>query len=96
MEKDTVDTNNATRQANRKCKIAQIESALRDYHNALDLRKHGGLAAGEFVSAVETILDMPWEREATLRLSHGEISTTATLSTKEIASTTASRETQNE
>lgn len=47
-----------------KCKkqMKAIKASLEDYHYALDTRQHGGVAAGDFIHAVERILDMHWKQ----------------------------------
>jgi hypothetical protein len=41
-----------------------IREAIRDYHNSLDLREHGGVAASNALHKIEQILEMPWEQGA--------------------------------
>ena len=43
-----------------------IKGALWKYHHALDERHYGNLAAAEFVSDVEIILNTPWIKGKTL------------------------------
>ena len=38
----------------------EIVSAIRDYHDALDKREHGGNAAYLALTQIQNILDMPW------------------------------------
>lgn len=59
-------SNNATNETG---EVKAITEALWQYHRALDTHQHGGLAAGDFVSAVETILSKPWIRNATISAS---------------------------
>jgi len=40
--------------------LEEIKNALHDYHRALDNREHGGVAAGRFVKAVETVFNLHW------------------------------------
>lgn len=42
--------------------LERIETAIKDYHYALDTRQHGGVAADRVVKIVETTLGLPWER----------------------------------
>jgi chromosome condensin MukBEF ATPase and DNA-binding subunit MukB len=42
--------------------IEKVKSAIRDYHFALDTRKHGGVAQDTAVHAIEQALGMPWVR----------------------------------
>ena len=39
-----------------------IRRIVEDYHLALDLRHHGGVAAGQAVEALERLLGMPWKQ----------------------------------
>lgn len=41
-----------------------VRQALRDYHYALDTRKHGGVAAGNAIHAIEAALGMEWNQGA--------------------------------
>lgn len=43
-----------------------IRQYVRDYHYALDCRKHGGVAADHLVHQIETLLGMPWLQGAEL------------------------------
>jgi len=43
------------------------KAAITKYHNALDLREHGGLAADVCIKKIEDELGMPWVRGATLK-----------------------------
>ena len=42
----------------------KIREAIRDYHHSLDLREHGGVAAGNALHKIEQILEMPWVQGA--------------------------------
>lgn len=42
--------------------MRQVSEALDVYHDALNNRQHGGVAAGNFVTVVETLLDRPWKQ----------------------------------
>lgn len=44
--------------------LAAIVAAVRDYHLALDLRQHGGVAAGKAIAEIERALAMPWVQGA--------------------------------
>jgi hypothetical protein len=44
-----------------------VESALREYHHALDTRQHAGVAADKMVKSVESALGKPWKQGATLQ-----------------------------
>ena len=37
-----------------------IRKVIRDYHYALDMRQHGGVAQGTAFNAIQNILSMPW------------------------------------
>lgn len=47
--------------------LAAVETAIRDYHFALDTRQHGGQAAHLALQAIMAALDMPWVMHAELR-----------------------------
>lgn len=79
---DTDPSNAASQRACRRCtalallelgelrlKTAAIESALRDYHLALDRRQHGGVAQNEAFQKIEAAMQMHWQsgHEKTLR-----------------------------
>ncbi len=56
--------------------VQMVKFALWKYHNALDLRKNGDVAAHHLKNDIETILGMPWVRGKTLGVSRGVISDT--------------------
>lgn len=43
-------------------RLEQIAEAIRDYHHALDLRKHGGLAESAAFSSICNTMGMHWSR----------------------------------
>ncbi|WP_343735239.1 hypothetical protein [Acidovorax sp.] len=43
-------------------RLEQIAEAIRDYHHALDMRKHGGLAESEAFSSICNTMGMHWNR----------------------------------
>ncbi|KZK32042.1 hypothetical protein A4F85_04840 [Delftia sp. GW456-R20] len=51
-----------------------VLQALRDYHYALDTRKHGGIAASNAIHAIEAALGMEWNQgtEAAARAPQGK------------------------
>ncbi len=59
-----------------------VKFALWKYHNALDLRQDGNVAAHRLVEDIQAIMDSPWRRGETLHLSHGDASTTVKTSTE--------------
>ncbi len=61
--------------------IQMVKFALWKYHNALDLRKNGDVAAHHLKNDIEAILGTPWVQGKTLGLSHGEDSSTVKTST---------------
>ncbi|UBB19525.1 hypothetical protein [Comamonas odontotermitis] len=40
--------------------VLDVQTALRDYHYALDTRQHGGVAADNAIKAIQRAFDMPW------------------------------------
>jgi hypothetical protein len=38
----------------------RIATALRDYHYALDMRQHGGVAANQALVAIQQAMELPW------------------------------------
>lgn len=38
------------------------ETAIRDYHFALDSREHGGVAQDKAIKAIESALNLPWRQ----------------------------------
>ncbi len=54
-----------------------VKFALWKYHNALDLRQNGDVAAHRLVQDIQAIMDTPWRRGETLGLSRSEQPTTA-------------------
>lgn len=47
-------------------KLALVRTALRDYHHALDMRLHAGVAQGTLATSIEIALGTPWVQGATL------------------------------
>jgi hypothetical protein len=45
----------------RAAKLERIENAIREYHYALDNRKHGGVAKNKAFDEICTILNMHWK-----------------------------------
>jgi len=48
-------------------RLGAVQTAIRDYHYALDTRQHGGIAAHKAVEAIMQALGMPWDQHAELR-----------------------------
>lgn len=44
--------------------VGAICEVMRDYHNSLDLREHGGVAAANALHKIEQLLEMPWQQGA--------------------------------
>ena len=44
--------------------VADIRDAIRDHHQALDLRENGGDSAWRTIKRIEQILEMPWTQGA--------------------------------
>ena len=42
--------------------IIRIEAAIRDYHYALDMRQHGGVAQDKAIKAIESALNLHWRQ----------------------------------
>lgn len=40
--------------------VLNVQTALRDYHYALDTRQHGDIAADKAIKAIQRAFDMPW------------------------------------
>jgi len=40
--------------------LAEVERAIREYHEALDRREHGGVAADKAIKHIEAILCLEW------------------------------------
>lgn len=55
-------------------KLNNIEKAIRDYHYALDIRQHGGVAQDMAIKKIESILNLPWRQGEELKNRSGEIS----------------------
>lgn len=47
--------------------LKKVKDALRAYHNALDTRKNGDIAADHLVKSIESALHTPWVRGATVK-----------------------------
>ncbi len=47
----------------------RIQHAITEYHHALDVRQHGGVAADKLTSTIQEIMGMPWIQGATLQAS---------------------------
>ena len=47
--------------------LVQIKNALTEYHHALDIREHGGVAADDCLKKIQGILNMHWIQGATLK-----------------------------
>lgn len=43
-----------------KDRIEKVGEAIREYHDALDRREHGGVAQDKAIHKIEMILEMPW------------------------------------
>lgn len=46
------------------CKLAKVEQAIRDFHEALSLRKHGDVAAHKAINEIETALGLSDDQQA--------------------------------
>lgn len=49
-----------------KSDLDKIKAAVTEYHHALDMHQHGGVAAHECINKIETILGMNWLPGATI------------------------------
>jgi hypothetical protein len=56
---------------------AAIRQAIGDYYMALDLRAHGGVAAGHALAAIQNVLDMRWKQNEELTRRVDEAAQTA-------------------
>lgn len=45
-----------------------LKEAILEYHHALDIRQHGGVAQAKCIHKIQDILGMPWKQGATLRV----------------------------
>lgn len=48
-------------------KLAAVETAIRNYHFALDMRQHAASAAHQALDAIEKAIDLPWEQGAEMQ-----------------------------
>ncbi len=67
--------------------VQMVKFALWKYHNALDLRKNGDVAAHHLKNDIEAILGTPWVQGKTIGLSHGQDSSTVKTSNQNLNET---------